>query len=110
MPTVRTHGTRPTKLMLGLLACLALVGCTAGDDAQESAFDPAPDCFGIEPAGLDGDEVECGTVKVPLHHDEPDGESIGVATAVLAGSDGAATPDDASPVLLVGGEPERTSR
>lgn len=103
MPTVHTHGTGPTKLMLGLLACLALVGCNAGDDDQESAFDPDPDCFGIEPVGLDGDEVECGTVEVPLHHDEPDGESIGVAAAVLAGPDDAAA--DESPMLVLGGGP-----
>lgn len=45
-------------------------------------------------------------IEVPLHHDEPDGESIGVAAAVLAGPDDAAA--DGSPVLVLGGGPGQT--
>lgn len=88
--------------MLGLLACLTLASCTPVTTA-ESAFDPDPDCFGIEPVGLDGDQVECGMVEVPLVHDEPNSESIGVAAAVLSGPDNAAA--DGSPVLVLGGGP-----
>lgn len=103
MPIARTHRTGPMKLVVGLLACLALASCTTSDDDQERAFDPDPDCFGIEPVGLDSDTVECGMVEVPLHHDEPDSQAIGVAAAVLSGPDNAAA--DGSPVLVLGGGP-----
>lgn len=100
-------GTPRHRRRAGLATALALAAsaaaCTADDpdDGAAEAFTADPDCFGIEVAGLSEDEVQCGTVTVPLDHDEPDGEQIELAVAVLAGEDGA--PED--PVLLLGGGP-----
>jgi hypothetical protein len=90
---------------LGLLACVLLAACETDDTAQddggadeaaERADDPDPDaevvadafaedddCFGLEVAALDEDEVRCGSVEVPLDHADPDGERIELAVAVL---------------------------
>ncbi len=91
------------------------------DDAFEAAdfaptFAARPDCFGIEPRGIEADEVRCGTVEVPLRYDDagfaadratpdtsrdPDA-TIDIAVTVFAGS----SPDDAEdPLMILGGGP-----
>jgi|GEM_PF-2017251 len=71
------------------------------EDPDAPAFAEDPDCFGVELAGLAEASVTCGTVEVPLDHDEPEGDTIALAVAVLAGSE-----DDAGPpTLVLGGGP-----
>lgn len=67
---------------------------------DDDAFRPDDDCFGLAVTGLDGDEVSCGTVGVPLDHAEPGGEQIELAVAVIGGDD-----DHERPLLLLGGGP-----
>jgi pimeloyl-ACP methyl ester carboxylesterase len=105
--------------LLGLLGVVWLaVGCQAdqgeqpedaGQDPDASAFEPTftvdEGCFGLEPDGVESAEsggLECGMVEVPLDHDDPDGDTIELATVVFPGSD---PETDASPVLLLGGGP-----
>lgn len=68
----------------------------------DAAFRADPDCFGIEPTGLDPEGVECGTVEVPLHYDDPDGQTIELAVVVAPGS---AEDDYEHPLLVLGGGP-----
>jgi pimeloyl-ACP methyl ester carboxylesterase len=84
------------------------------DDAGEQApplvdarvIDPTfradDDCFGITPSGLEPDDVQCGTVEVPLHYDDPDGPTIDLAVARLAGSDPGVSDH---PLVVLGGGP-----
>ncbi|MEX2620210.1 MAG: alpha/beta fold hydrolase [Egibacteraceae bacterium] len=103
--------------LLALVAALWVVGCDPAEDGApveaetpaavevqdvEATFSEDADCFGIEVAGLAGEEIRCGTVAVPLHYDDPDGETIDVAVAVLSGSDEAA---HEHPLLILGGGP-----
>ncbi len=93
---------RLLRPLVGLLAIVALVAA-CGDDpdaAVVDAFAEDPDCFGIELVELEEDEVRCGTVTVPLHHDDPDGETITLAVATLLDEDAS---DE--PVLVLGGGP-----
>jgi pimeloyl-ACP methyl ester carboxylesterase len=99
---------------LALLGVLWLVaGCEADqadqteqEDQDAAAFDPsftaADGCFGLEPDGVEPDEIACGMVEVPLYHDEPDGETIELATVVFPGDD---PESDEPPVLVLGGGP-----
>jgi hypothetical protein len=65
-------------------------------DGFEATFTPG-DCF-----GLDAPQVECGYVTVPLHHDDPQGDAIELAAAVLPAAD----PDTTlAPVLVLAGGP-----
>jgi pimeloyl-ACP methyl ester carboxylesterase len=71
------------------------------------AFEDAPDCFGIEPVGSDqqdgaADDIVCGFVEVPLHHDQPDGTSLRIAVATVPGS---ASDTYERPLLVLGGGP-----
>lgn len=108
-----------THAWVRLLALLGLAWLAAGCEADQAdqadqdpgatAFDPSftvdDGCFGLEldGAGSGGsDEIECGMVEVPLDHDDPDGDTIELATVVFPGSDPEA---DGSPVLLLGGGP-----
>ncbi len=77
------------------------VACSDTTDADAAdAFAEDPDCFGIELEDLDADDVACGTVTVPLHHDDPEGESITLAVATLLDADAS---DE--PILVLGGGP-----
>ena len=95
-------GRRLGRVLAPLVAVVALVaGCNEGSDEQAvDAFTPDPDCFGIELVELEADQVRCGTVTAPLHHADPDGESITLAVATLTDQD--ATDE---PVLVLGGGP-----
>ena len=94
---------------------------TAGDDdvtedaaAEEaerglvdaSVIDPTfredDDCFGIDPGGLQDEDVRCGTVEVPLHYDDPEGPTIDLAVARLIGSDSEVSDH---PLMVLGGGP-----
>lgn len=110
---------RPHRIgwLLGLVAALWIVGCDPAEDVApveedepeavevrevDATFRDDPDCFGIEVAGLGGDQVRCGTVAVPLHYDDPDGETIDVAVAEVPGS---AETEHEHPLLVLGGGP-----
>lgn len=93
---------RRLGLVAGLAAVALLGGCDGGED-DATAFEPDSECFGIEPVGMEIDEVECGMVEVPRDHDEPAAGSIELATAVLPAADDA--DDDAAPLLVLGGGP-----
>lgn len=73
-------------------------GATAATPTD--AFAPV-DCaeFGFD---LDADEAACGDVTVPLHHDDPGGETITLAAAVVRQS-GGSSPGAAPLILLQGG-------
>ena len=95
-------GRRLGRVLAPLVAVIALVvACDDGSDEQSmDAFAEDPDCFGIELVELEADQVRCGTVTAPLHHDDPDGESITLAVATLTVQD---ISDE--PVLVLGGGP-----
>lgn len=111
MPAVHADQRPQSPVVLALLLILALVaGCSSNgsDQSDTSAESAAPaeqfapeftstDCFGHE-----AEDVECGTVAVPLHHDEPDGETLDLAVVVLPAEDPAT---DLPPVVLLGGGP-----
>ncbi len=78
----------------------------AGEAADAAEADPSAtdlaideDCFGVEVAVPDPDGVTCGTVTVPLDHDTPDGDTIDIAVAAVAGE------SDAAPVYVLNGGP-----
>lgn len=76
------------------------------DEIDEDAFVADDDCFGLEVADLDDDQVRCGTVEVPLDHAAPDGEQIELAVAVLWPGQRAQEGMDADrPLLVLGGGP-----
>ena len=97
---------RRTRLATGTLlaiGALALVGC---DDGTEVALDPDvasftadDDCFGVDVTTADPDEVSCGTVTVPVDHEEPEGEQLDLAVATVEGT------SDAAPIVVLGGGP-----
>jgi hypothetical protein len=74
----------------------------SGPDAANAGFRDDPECFGVDLGGLDPQAVRCGTVTVPLHHEDPGAGTIELAVAVLAGGD--ADRFD-HPTLLLGGGP-----
>jgi len=100
-PTPAT-GRRLRRIVAPLVAMVALVAACDDDPDEEAvdAFTQDPDCFGIELVELEEDEVRCGTVTVPLHHEDPDGETITLAVATLLDEDAG---DE--PVLVLGGGP-----
>lgn len=76
-----------------------------GAAAFEPSFTVDEGCFGLESDGGgsgDADGIECGMVEVPLDHDDPDGDTIELATVVFPGSD---PETGGAPVLLLGGGP-----
>ena len=79
---------------------------TTPDAIDASVIDPVfredDDCFGITPSGLEVEDVQCGTVEVPLHYDDPDGHTIDLAVAYLAGSDPEVSDH---PLIVLGGGP-----
>jgi pimeloyl-ACP methyl ester carboxylesterase len=46
-------------------------------------------------------EVTCGTIAVPTDHDDPDGDTIDLAVAILPAADDS----EATPIFLLGGGP-----
>lgn len=117
---MRVRAERSAWLLLAAAVAIGLGGCTAAGDGEAasgsddeptpvgealgdtSGFVADPDCFGLEPVGLGSEQVECGTVEVPRHYDEPAGETVEVAVAVLSELDAA---DPGQPLLLLGGGP-----
>ncbi|TVR27022.1 MAG: alpha/beta hydrolase [Nitriliruptor sp.] len=94
-------GGRLGRTLAPLLAVVALVAaCDDDPDEAVDAFTEDPDCFGIELVELEADEVRCGTVTAPLHHDDPDGERVTLAVATLLDEDASG-----EPVLVLGGGP-----
>lgn len=96
-----------TAVLAGLaIASLALLGCDDPDDAEagssSATFTADPDCFGVDIAATDPDEVSCGTVTVPLDHGTPEGDTIDLAVATIAGG------SDAAPIVVLGGGPGQT--
>lgn len=94
-----------------LSAALLAVSACAGDQPQEPAAsegqpveeDPLADFYEQsfaweECEDLDDDELRCGTVTVPLDHDEPEGETIEIALAARGEA-------EASPLLVNPGGP-----
>lgn len=106
--TASSTSFRPsTAVLAGLaIASLALLGCDDPDDGEPATasptFDADPDCFGVDVAATDPDEVTCGTVTVPLDHDTPEAETIDLAVATVAGG------SDAAPIVVLGGGPGET--
>lgn len=74
----------------------------------EAAFTEAPTCDVQLPEGLTV-TPRCGTVAVPLDHDDPSGETIDIAVVVFpATPQGGSQPVD-DPVILLGGGPGQKS-
>lgn len=111
-------GRHRSRIVLPVLLALSLVAAacdppsgdgdaSAGSSPTEVAatdiepeFVEDPGCFGLEPA--DAEQLECGTVEVPLDHDAPDEGSAQLAVVV----DEAADTDGAeAPLLVLGGGP-----
>lgn len=97
---------RPSTVALaGLaIASLALLGCDDPDDgadpdATAATFATDPDCFGVDLAVSDTDEVTCGTVTVPLDHADPEGDALDLAVANIVGD------SDGAPIVILGGGP-----
>ncbi len=109
---------------MAIVAASLLLGCDSAPDGADtveetgtgdapatdlvdaSVIDPGfeedDDCFGIDPSGLEAADVRCGTVEVPLHYDDPDGPTIDLAVALLAGSDPGVSDH---PLIVLGGGP-----
>jgi pimeloyl-ACP methyl ester carboxylesterase len=89
----------------GVVAAMlgALLGpAPAPAQAPTDAF-TARRCFVPLPPGLvDGRDVRCGHVRVPLDHRDPDGETIRIAVAVVAARTPTPAPD---PLVFLGGGP-----
>ena len=85
------------------IALFALAGCDEAADGEPAgdaaAIDADPDCFGLDLAAADPDQVSCGTVTVPLDHDTPEGDTIDLAVATVASG------SDAAPIVVLGGGP-----
>ena len=89
------------RVLAPLLTAVALVtACDDDPDDAVDAFTSDPDCFGIELVEMDADEVRCGTVTAPLHHDDPDGATLTLAVATLVDEDAGE-----EPILVLGGGP-----
>lgn len=92
---------RITKILLLALFCLAIVPVSA----QTDAFEPT-DCpvEAMElPAGiLDGAQIRCGLVTVPLYHNNPDAGTIQVAVAIIPSNNFNPAPD---PLIMAQGGP-----
>jgi pimeloyl-ACP methyl ester carboxylesterase len=101
---MRSTPTTPRyPLLSAAFAAAAVLLAACGDDGPAEAVDAFaedPDCFGIELADLNPDEVRCGTVTAPLHHDDPEGPTISLAVATLTEDD-----PDGEPILVLGGGP-----
>lgn len=72
-------------IVLLTIAALVAGGCTSSADGSSlTSFDPGT--IDWEPCDEDGyaPDAECGTLTVPLDHDEPDGETIDLALVRLA--------------------------
>jgi len=97
---------RNTLLATAALLAVAALALSACDDDTEVAFDPEvasftadDDCFGVDVTTADPDEVTCGTVTVPVDHEEPEAEQLDLAVATVEGS------SDAAPIVVLGGGP-----
>jgi pimeloyl-ACP methyl ester carboxylesterase len=77
-------------------------GTTPGAEAVEPEFRVDPDCFDVATGGLRPEDVTCGTLTVPLRHEDPAAGTIELAVAVLSGSDAERFDH---PTLLLGGGP-----
>ena len=112
MPSQRpTSPRRPIRITLaGLLLALLLAPfrpapATAQADSQV-AFEEADCPFALPDFLEDGENVACGFVTVPLFHDEPEGDTIRLAVAVLE-STGRRPVDE--PLILLNGGPGQPS-
>lgn len=101
---------RPVHRLAFLLTCALGVSACSDDGAGQSdgaeTTAPTGSSFveGECPVDVDRDvEVRCGTIAVPLDHDQPDSDTIDLAVAVLPAVE--AAPDDATPVMVLGGGP-----
>lgn len=105
-----TPRTRSRLALVAILVALSLTPVRPGPAAAEGespvTLDQA-DCPFALPAFLeDGINVQCGYVTVPLFHDDPDGDTIRLAVAVLA-STGRSPADE--PLILLNGGPGQPS-
>ena len=120
MSTVNDASPSPrrTRIVLPVLLALSLVAAACnppGGDGDGSAgssptevgatdiepeFVEDPGCFGLEPD--DAEQLECGTVEVPLDHDAPDEGSAQLAVVVDEAAD---TDGGQAPLLVLGGGP-----
>ncbi len=124
MVSSRSHGAVPVppgrdRLAVPVLLVLAVVvtACTPGGEDGEAAavgggptdvaatdmepeFVADPDCFGLGPARAE--QLECGTVEVPLDHDAPAEGTIELAVVVDRTAD---TGGAEAPLLMLGGGP-----
>lgn len=95
-----TAPRHPRLLVVLAAVAVLLTACDDGPDGAVDAFAEDPDCFGIERVELDAEQVACGTVTAPQHHDDPDGPTISLAVATLTEED-----PDGEPILVLGGGP-----
>ncbi|MDZ4672099.1 MAG: alpha/beta hydrolase [Phototrophicales bacterium] len=92
---------RIVKVVLLALLCLAVVPVIAQTDAFEPTACPLEELNA--PAGIiDGEQIRCGLVTVPLYHNNPDAGTIQVAVAIIP----SINPNPASdPLVVVQGGP-----
>jgi len=68
----------------------------------EATFEDDPECFDVDVRGPGEDTLTCGRVAVPLHHDQPDGDTVSLPVVVIPGSDPDTYP---TPLVVLGGGP-----
>jgi pimeloyl-ACP methyl ester carboxylesterase len=80
---------------------LTFLGLTLAVSAQESAFTEGDCAVAVAPTLATG-EVLCGTTTVPLQHDNPNGDTIELATIVIKSAEADA---NTPPLVMLQGGP-----
>lgn len=108
------------RTLLAMMIALALVaGACSSDDETDEGAPPSgeqPEGDGTEPRFAEGrcpfdvprearEAVRCGTVAVPLNHQEPDGDTIDLAVAVVEAQPQEGQQAAEDPVIALGGGP-----
>lgn len=105
----------PRIVKIGLVTVISLLlGSIAGTQtafAQTGTFEEAPCVFNVAESLLGGREtppevygVRCGYLTVPVRHDNPDGDQIRLAVAIIP-PQGETRPNDNTPLFLAQGGP-----
>jgi len=92
---------RFVKIALLALFCLAIVPISAQTDAFEPTACPVED-MKLPDTVVDGEQIRCGLVTVPLYHDNPDAGTIKVGVAIIPSTSANPAPD---PIIMAQGGP-----
>nr|MCU0480279.1 hypothetical protein [Anaerolineae bacterium] len=92
---------RFAKMLLLALFCLVIAPVSAQTDAFEPTACPVEE-MDLPPGIVDGVQIRCGLVTVPLYHGNPDAGTIKVGVAILPSTSSNPAPD---PLILAQGGP-----